>query len=188
MKKCALFLMCILFLASCSKKDQLIESKFSEDQQLEETIKEDFSTLTSSFRKIFSGREKQELIRFKEQLEDGANLVDLNIPFIADEFQPLQIRLADKLKSLSYYQDQNRLIDFLEEVGKEAANNKGSVSRAMGTPCYDTWDRQMAAVASSFLVCLGYSPNWAMASKCTIIAVIASVSTELAYQACIDEY
>ncbi|PHN03661.1 hypothetical protein [Flavilitoribacter nigricans] len=189
MKKCALFLMCCLSLASCVKDTELSAPPFDNDQKLEVVIEADFNELTTSIRNHLKQLPKKELMAAKDQLENGVGYEEINPYFSSAPFQSLQVRLVTNLKSLSYYQNESLFEAYLEKLGCRKKPQPSETAKSLGTPCYDAWDLQMASVTAGLAICLGYSPPELLSiSKCVTVAALAAAVAEVKYHNCMEQY
>lgn len=181
--------MCCLFFASCSKDIEVVTPEFSKDDQLETLIKKDFTELNVSIQSFFRQLGRKRLLIMKNQLNSGATLADLDSRFSSSHFQSIQLRLADNFKLLSYYEDQVRLDDFVDEMARSVTRGTSHLAKAYGTPCFDAWDLAMASIAAGAAICLSYSPPTLVAiSKCSAGAAIAMITAEISYRNCMEQY
>ena len=189
MKKCALFLICLFALASCSKEVEMAKTVSNDDLELEATIENGFEDLINNVQNYFQGFGKKDLDSIKSRLESGATLTEIDQRFAAETFQRLQLNLVNNFRSLSYYNDSAQLEAFIDQLVQNVTAKGKKVANVDGTPCFDAWDLQMATVTATAVVCLAYSsPDLISISRCGALVAIGTIAAEIAYQNCMDQY
>lgn len=179
-------MLCLCF-AACERNEESIQPVGHSDAELELLIEDDASQLWDVVQGVFQGYSEREIARINTQLEQGAVPADLLPAGSARQLDVLHTQIVERVSSLSYSHDQDQLIGLFEEISSKKARNR-TVRKALDTPCFDAWDIQMGAIAATYFTCLAYSRTWVNASKCSVVAAIASTAAELTYQNCMEQY
>lgn len=184
MKKCALFLICLFSLASCSKNDEMQEVTIPDHQRLETALEQDFLKFQSTMHHFLSGKNQKELLAMEQQINSGVDLMTIDPFFASPDMTNLQDRMYTNLHQLAKERGVEEAEQFINNLEKK--DNRYQTQKVYGTPCFDSWNRQMSTVTVILLACQLFAQSKEAITACYVSAAVYALKAEGDYRACIE--
>lgn len=182
MNRIMLFLIVLIIFSACTKEEESFQSEnfLSQEQQLRNAHK-DFLDVLSSL-KLIPREELEKIIQSEEPLAmmEKYETVDRELLL-----QKATIFL-EKLKTSEFNQ---KGVD-AEELSKIliAGIVEGRTASIMGTPCYDTYERNFALASASLLICV-YGSGSVATAGCLLVYGLTVNALDADFEACLkDKY